>query len=118
EGQIGFVNVELENAAINATGVSVSVDLAAPGNTISFSDLTAQRILELSTITVAGGPVSLTADVAVSAVLPGGGEPFDLGSATLSLTWADASNPLDVTVSLTGGIADLMKAKVTSSGFE
>jgi len=112
EGRLGFLGVTLENGVISVSNVSISVDLTGPGNKLGFSDLTTSGINAASTVTAAGGSVSLSADLAATALLPGMDEPFDLGGATLGITWADVSHPENAVVNISGGVSDLLKARV------
>src|SRR5207247_6902599 len=81
------------------------------GGTLGLDDLTPAGLFAASHI-AASGAASVSADVAAAAVLPGMDEPFDLGTASLSVSWTNIANPLDANVSLTGGITDLIGARV------
>ncbi|MHB1241813.1 MAG: choice-of-anchor D domain-containing protein, partial [Gaiellaceae bacterium] len=113
-GRLGFLDVKLKDIAVTATDVNVSIDLTSGTNQIAIADLTTSGLLAAATITAGGGPLTLTSAVEAAALLPWMDEPFDLGGATLSATWADASNPLGVSFSLSGGLNDLMKLRPTN----
>ncbi len=115
-GQFGFLGVELKNATLTVSGVGVSLTLtAASGNKIRVDDLlSADSLGPLASINVTSGSghdVVLNADVSASAVLPGGDQPFDIGTASFSATWADITQPTNVSVSVSGAIGDFLKAK-------
>ena len=112
EGRLGFLGVTLENGTVSVSNVSISIDLAAAGDKLDFASLTPEGIAAASTVTATGGPVSVTADLGVQALLPGMDEPFDLGGATIAVTWADISQPENAVVNLSGGVSELLKARV------
>jgi len=111
EGRLGFLGVEISNASVSLSGVTVTVDIVSPTGTLTFGDLDSETIDSLSTITASGGPVSLTGDVTAQALLPGMNEPFDIGSATITATWADIGDPTNVDVTLSGALNDLVRAR-------
>ncbi|MGZ4363246.1 MAG: hypothetical protein ACXVFF_13510, partial [Gaiellaceae bacterium] len=113
DGQLGFLGVELENATLTINNVTVAIDLNSTGGTLSVYDLDPSQLEDLGTFVVTGPPTEddavVTADVKATALLPGMDEPFDLGAASVTLRWADISQPTNVSVSYTGGIGDFLK---------
>ena len=115
-GQFGFLGVELKNATLAVSSIGVSLTLAAAsGNKIRVDDLlSADSLGPLASINVTSGSghdVVLNAEVSASAVLPGSDQPFDIGTASFSATWADITQPTNVNVSVSGAIGDFLKAK-------
>ena len=116
-GHLGFLDVELSHAQLAVNGVSIGLDIAAPsGNKLRLSDFKDPSILDgLAHISVAGpagDDAVLTARVAASAILPGSSTPFDLGDASVTVRWADITQPTNVQVEFTGDIGDFLKVKV------
>jgi hypothetical protein len=97
------------NATVHLDGVSVSVDVAVPGNKLFFADITPESVLAASTIT-ASGPASLEADVQASVQL--GSTTIDLGTARLNIGWTNIGDLTSVTVGLDGPITDMIGARV------
>ena len=112
-GQLGFLQVTVEDATIDVTGVSVSFDLdEQTTHMLAFDELDASTLLLNGHPSASGGPLVLHAGVSASALLPGGAEPFSLGSADLTATWQDVNDPLNVNVQLTGGLTDFLSVRV------
>ena len=79
---------------------------------LAFDELDASTLLLNGHPSASGGPLVLHAGVSASALLPGGDEPFSLGSADLTATWQDVNDPLNVNVQLTGGLTDFLSVRV------
>ena len=104
EGQIGFLGVTLSAGTISMDpGVTLTVKLHAPSTEsnglIRLEDLS-DDIGSLAsaklTGTGTGHDLVLTGTFGVAALAPGLDAPFDLGSAQVSLTWANITDPTNV----------------------
>jgi hypothetical protein len=116
-GQFGFLSIELTEPELTINGVSIALDLVAPtGNKIRLGDLANPAQLDqLADLTVtgpSGDDVVLTAGVQAQALLPGMSAPFDLGDASVTLRWADITQPTAVQAEFSGGIGDFLKVGV------
>jgi hypothetical protein len=115
-GRLGFLEVELENGRISADpAVKLKIDLVDPGtdpltglndHVIRLNEL-ASDVSSLAHTTLEGNPsgddVTVEGEFAVSAVLPGGSEPFELADARLKITWADVNDISTATISASAG---------------
>jgi hypothetical protein len=113
EGQLGILEIKLDDAAVSINGVSVTVDLATAGDRLYLADLNPATLEDKAAITATGGPgddAVLTGHVAASAAIPGLDD-IDIGEGTLTVTWADISDPLTVQASFTGGLDDYLKVR-------
>ncbi len=119
-GRFGFLEVDLKNGSLATdNSVAISVNITEPGPDVYSGQLDGRiRLFELTDdpdsvfdVSVAGGGVQdlvLTAGFTVG-VTDLGGEPlFDIGTATVKLTWPDINNPLRVRFEAVGGPAEIL----------
>ena len=113
-GQLGFLGVALDEATLTFNSVTVGFNVGSPtgDGKIHFSDLFDPDALVAATSISVAGTADLHAGARVLAFTGDDEEPFELASATLGVHWADLTQPTNVVVTLTGGLADFLKVRV------
>jgi Ca2+-binding RTX toxin-like protein len=114
-GRFGFLDVTLSGLSLTIDpNVKIAISLNDIDGTVRLEELDSA---DLFTVAITGNnnagdgvaqDAVLTGTVEVAAILPGLGDPISLGSATLTLNWADTMSPLTPTYSVTGGFSDFL----------
>src|SRR5262249_2564719 len=111
-GRVGFLGVTVSNATLAIDpNVQIVVHMKDPGidplsdfddelvRADAFAAFTPSELYSVSVVDgTQGQDVVLTAQFDVAADIPGADAPFDLGSASLTLTWPKADVPTNFTV--------------------
>ena len=109
-GQLGFLGIALDQATLTFNSVTVGFDVGSPtgDGKIHFSDLFDLDALAAHTSISVVGSADLQAGARVLAFGGDDAEPFELAGATLNVHWADLTQPTNVVVTFTGGLADTL----------
>ncbi|HAM71756.1 MAG TPA: hypothetical protein DCM86_08950, partial [Verrucomicrobiales bacterium] len=107
EGRLGFLGVEMKQATLAfdpQASISLNLVASAPGGLIRPSDLFGAGLLNVLTVGVNGHAdatpdLELTGVFSVGLLLPDVNAPLALADATVTLDWADLSNPQGLTLS-------------------
>ena len=116
-GRLGFLEVYLKEAELAVDpDLTFEITLQDPsgGDEIRLSELTTaltdpSTLGELASFAISGSAVDdvvFTTGVGATAVLPWLDDPFDLGDAEITATWADVSMPETVSLSVSAGAGE------------
>ncbi|MBT5707662.1 MAG: hypothetical protein HOI66_15215, partial [Verrucomicrobia bacterium] len=116
-GRLGFLEVYLKEAELAVDpDLAFEITLQDPsgGDEIRLSELTTaltnpSTLGDLASFGITGSAVDdvvLTTGVGAAAVLPWLDDPFDLGDAEITATWAEISNPESVSLSFSAGAGE------------